>query len=248
MAALTLALAACVFWIKVSAQSPGQQVSVPIVYTSTPRYESGAWLQGGERFPAGATVQCGEANRHAHSVSRFAATADPSVSFDGTRILFSGKRDPKSHWQVWEASVEGRELRQVTVLQCRLCSSLLPARRSDRLCAQDQQPVRARNRAVGRWTSPATHLRPRKCIGNGRPARWPHPLRGRVSSRQRIVIRDLHRLLRRQRRRVLPLRSRQQSAGRQAGRVGRHRFLHRTRSGSIQLFRRTSVGAECTGW
>ncbi len=115
IAAFTLALAACVFWIKVSAQSPGQQVSVPIVYTSTPRYESRAWLQGGERFPAGATVTVWQGESSRALVSRFAATADPSVSFDGTRILFSGKRDPKSHWQVWEASVDGRELRQVTV-------------------------------------------------------------------------------------------------------------------------------------
>lgn len=114
MAALTLALAAGVFWIKMSAQSTGQQVSLSIVYTSTPRYESQAWLHGRERFPSGATVTLKQGESSHALVSGFAATADPTVSFDGTRILFSGKRDPKSHWQVWESRVDGNELRRVT--------------------------------------------------------------------------------------------------------------------------------------
>ncbi len=114
IAVLTFALIACVFWMKVSAQSPSQQLSVPIVYTSAPRYESQAWLQGGERFPSGARVTLKQGESSHALVSGFSATADPSVSFDGTQVLFSGKRDPKAHWQVWETSVDGGKLRQVT--------------------------------------------------------------------------------------------------------------------------------------
>ena len=114
IAFLTLALAACAVWMSVSAQSAAQQLAVPVLYTSTPSYATKAWLRGGERFPAGATVMLRKNGTPRSLVTGFAATADPSVSFDATRVLFSGKRDAKSHWQVWEVAVAGGEPRQVT--------------------------------------------------------------------------------------------------------------------------------------
>jgi Hydrazine synthase alpha subunit middle domain len=114
IALLIMALAACALWIKVSAQSPDQLVSVPLAYTSTPRYDAGAWLHGGERFPAGATITIRQNGTSHALVTGFAATADPAVSFDGSRVLFSGKRDPKSRWQVWEVAVAGGAPRRVT--------------------------------------------------------------------------------------------------------------------------------------
>ncbi|MCP5110031.1 MAG: hypothetical protein GY953_04275, partial [bacterium] len=39
---------------------------------------------------------------------------DPDVSFDGQRILFSGKRRPGDYWQVFEMKADGSDLRQVT--------------------------------------------------------------------------------------------------------------------------------------
>ncbi len=44
----------------------------------------------------------------------FAAAADPSVSFDGKRILFSGKRTARDNWDIWEMDVDGKNKRQVT--------------------------------------------------------------------------------------------------------------------------------------
>lgn len=44
----------------------------------------------------------------------FYAAADPEISFDGTRILFSGKKSVAEHWHVWEMNVDGSEQRQVT--------------------------------------------------------------------------------------------------------------------------------------
>jgi hypothetical protein len=114
IAVLTLTLAACLVWMRVAAQSPDRSISVSVVYSSTPHYEPGAWLRGGERFPAGATVMLRQ-NGASHSlVKGFAATADPSVSFDGNRVLFSGRRDAKSSWQIWEVATSGGEAKQVT--------------------------------------------------------------------------------------------------------------------------------------
>jgi hypothetical protein len=44
----------------------------------------------------------------------FAAAADPSVSFDGKRILFSGKRTAQDTWDIWEMDPDGRNKRQIT--------------------------------------------------------------------------------------------------------------------------------------
>jgi hypothetical protein len=44
----------------------------------------------------------------------FAAAADPSVSFDGKRILFSGKLNVQDKWNIWEMDVDGKNKRQIT--------------------------------------------------------------------------------------------------------------------------------------
>jgi hypothetical protein len=113
IAFLTLTLAACVVWMRVSAESPDRRLSVPVAYTSTPAYLPGAWLHGGERFPDGATVMLRLSGSSHPLVTGFAITADPSVSFDGKHVLFSGKRDAKSPWQIWEVGVAGGEPRRV---------------------------------------------------------------------------------------------------------------------------------------
>ena len=44
----------------------------------------------------------------------FFAAADPQVSFDGKRILFSAEKDKGDSWQIWEMAANGSGLRQVT--------------------------------------------------------------------------------------------------------------------------------------
>jgi hypothetical protein len=46
----------------------------------------------------------------------FAAARDPHVSFDGKRILFSGKRAASDSWQVFEMEADGSQARQITRL------------------------------------------------------------------------------------------------------------------------------------
>jgi len=47
-------------------------------------------------------------------VQGFQASADAVVSYDGARVLFAGKRDAASHWQIWETAIEAPAPRQIT--------------------------------------------------------------------------------------------------------------------------------------
>ena len=46
--------------------------------------------------------------------SGFHSAADPEVSFDGTRILFAGRKAKADPWCIWEMSADGSGARQVT--------------------------------------------------------------------------------------------------------------------------------------
>ena len=248
IALLTLALAACVFWVGVSAQSPDQQHSISLVYTSTPHYEAGAWLHGGERFPAGATVMVWRDGKSRPLVTGFVATADPSVSFDGTRVLFSGKRDAKSPWQIWEVAVSGGAPRQVTAgsADC-IRPFYLPGERV-------VYARKANNRFVLETAALAGGAPLQLTYAPGNALATDVLRDGRILFEAAyplgsgIVIRDLHGLFRWQRRRVLPLRSWRESASGQAGRVRRYCLREGAGAGTIYFRSGTSVGLECAGW
>jgi hypothetical protein len=44
----------------------------------------------------------------------FHSACDPEVSFDGTRVLFAGKRGAAENWNIYEATLDGGTIRQVT--------------------------------------------------------------------------------------------------------------------------------------
>jgi hypothetical protein len=44
----------------------------------------------------------------------FAAAADPSVSYDGKKVLFAGKSKPGDSWSIWEMDADGSNKRQLT--------------------------------------------------------------------------------------------------------------------------------------
>jgi hypothetical protein len=44
----------------------------------------------------------------------FHSAADPDVSFDGKRIVFSGKKNASDKWNVFEMGIDGRGVRQIT--------------------------------------------------------------------------------------------------------------------------------------
>jgi len=110
-----LTLAACLFFGRSVASS--SKPAIQIAYTSAAHYDDRAWLNGGERFPQGAEIYLWDGVQARKLVPEFTASADPEISFDGTRILFAGKKSARDHWQIWEISTDGTGLRQVIYLK-----------------------------------------------------------------------------------------------------------------------------------
>ena len=86
----------------------------PILYTQTTNYSPLAWLHGGERFPQGAQLIIQDATPGHPLVPSFYATADANVSFEGTRILFAGKKTAADPWQVYELVLDHGTPRRIT--------------------------------------------------------------------------------------------------------------------------------------
>ena len=103
---VALLISVCALWAGADQDGSADSVS-PLVYTAAKRFEPLAWLRGAERFPTGANlfVLHGRASRPL--VANFFASADPAISFDGTRVLFAGRQRPSDVWQIWEVPVAG---------------------------------------------------------------------------------------------------------------------------------------------
>ena len=86
----------------------------PFLYTVAKVFEPLAWLHGADRFPSGAEIfVSNEGGRHP-LLPEFAASADPSVSFDGEKVLFAGKARASDPWQIWELVLAGGARRRIT--------------------------------------------------------------------------------------------------------------------------------------
>jgi hypothetical protein len=86
----------------------------PFLYTVAKVFEPMAWLHGADRFPSGAQMfVSNESGRHLLAPN-FAASADPSISFDGEKVLFAGKARASDHWQIWEVVLAGGSPRPIT--------------------------------------------------------------------------------------------------------------------------------------
>ena len=107
--ALVLGLAVTRHSLLASTETPDEKV----VFTVATQYEPLAWLRGDERFPLGAQIFVHNGGHEYPLLSGFAASADPEISFDGTRILFSGKRKKDDPWQIWEISTNGANLHSI---------------------------------------------------------------------------------------------------------------------------------------
>ena len=90
------------------------RVAGDFIVTAAPAYHPLAALHGQERFPRGAQLLLVQQGKSEPLVSGFAATADANVSFDGTHILFAGKRTANDPWQIWELALADKYARQVT--------------------------------------------------------------------------------------------------------------------------------------
>jgi len=86
------------------------------IFTETPRYEPKAWLEDRERFPEGGHLILVDGEMIRVLAPGLHDSADATVSYDGRRVLFSGRAMAAGRWQVWEAELNGGAPRQLT--QC----------------------------------------------------------------------------------------------------------------------------------
>lgn len=93
--------------------NPSQKVDADVIVTAAPEYEPLAALKGGERFPKGAQLLLIHEGKAEPLAPEFAGSADASVSFDGTTVLFAGKKTAGEKWQIWEMTLGDRKVRQV---------------------------------------------------------------------------------------------------------------------------------------
>ncbi|HUA15134.1 MAG TPA: hypothetical protein VMG31_07540 [Verrucomicrobiae bacterium] len=100
--------------IKTSVEASGETPPPSFFYTAAPSYEPLAWMRGAERFPSGSMIFIGDSQGRRKLIPAFAASADPAISFDGQRVLFSGKRGAHDPWQIWEVALDRGEPRQIT--------------------------------------------------------------------------------------------------------------------------------------
>jgi hypothetical protein len=99
-------------WAAAGADVPNT-ASVYFLYTSAKQYDADAWMHGGERFPQGARIFVHDSNGEHSLVPAFADSTDPAVSFDGRRVLFSGKRNQQDPWEIWEFSFDDQDVHRV---------------------------------------------------------------------------------------------------------------------------------------
>jgi hypothetical protein len=110
-----LSLLLIAFFVSIAPHAAASAQTTPaIVFTAAKEFNSEAWICGVDRFPLGASLWIRDSKGQRQLFPAFAASADANVSFDGTRILFAGKRRPTDHWQIWEASIDGAEPKQIT--------------------------------------------------------------------------------------------------------------------------------------
>jgi Hydrazine synthase alpha subunit middle domain len=91
-----------------------QRTTPTIIFTAAKEFNSEAWIRGAERFPLGANLWTRDSKSQRQLFPAFATSADANVSFDGTHILFAGKRHASDRWQIWEAASNGAQPKQIT--------------------------------------------------------------------------------------------------------------------------------------
>jgi hypothetical protein len=70
--------------------------------------------------------------------SEFYAAADPDISFDGTCILFAGKKEETDRWQIWRMNNDGSDKTQITTSNS---DCFMPVQAGNRFYLDDPQPT-----------------------------------------------------------------------------------------------------------
>ena len=100
---------------KTTQETAAEAMPPDIIFVQTPKIVSGDLAR---RFPQGSRLaRLGTHTHAAHAevlTPRFFAAADPKISFDGSRVLFSAQEAAGKHWQVWEMNADGSEQKEIT--------------------------------------------------------------------------------------------------------------------------------------
>jgi hypothetical protein len=93
----------------------GRGAALPwdIVFTEVPFVRAAKAKQGGY-LEGSRLIRLGRDGSLCNLTPGFHSAADPSVSFDGKRILFAGKRGASDNWDVHEMNADGGEVRRIT--------------------------------------------------------------------------------------------------------------------------------------
>jgi hypothetical protein len=98
---------------------PGPAFSGDIVFTEIPAARTrglrpSAGMLRASYGDGGRLVLLGSGGSTQVLTTDFESAADPSVSFDGKRILFAGKKSAGDHWNIYEMNADGSGVRQIT--------------------------------------------------------------------------------------------------------------------------------------
>lgn len=99
---------------QIAVQAAQNDAPPSFLNTTAKHYEPLAWIRSEDRFPSGATIFVRDAQGKHPLAPGFAASADPSVSFEGQRVLFAGKPKAEDPWQIWEIALAGGAPRRIT--------------------------------------------------------------------------------------------------------------------------------------
>lgn len=112
-------LAFALLLIGSSSATPAAETEInvaPFLYTVAKVFEPLAWLRGADRFPSGAQIFLRNEGGKRPLIPNFAASADPSLSFDGRKVLFAGKAHAGDPWQIWELDLPAGAPRPITAV------------------------------------------------------------------------------------------------------------------------------------
>jgi len=77
-------------------------------------------------------------NQSINLTADFYAAADPDISFDGTSIIFAGKKEVADRWQIWQMKHDGSEKIQITKSNG---DCFMPVHAGSRFYLNDPQPT-----------------------------------------------------------------------------------------------------------